>query len=120
MRLGLHEAVKARFCSAEKSRAAVGLRWTAHEHRTEFQPRREEAFPAQAQVAAWSAGRAEHEQVGGLISVSGRMSAWHGERILRAFGIGPYSALGRFAAWRTERVLCERAVGHFPFLGRIS
>jgi hypothetical protein len=56
-------------------RAAVGLRWTAHDHWTKIQPRREEAFSAQAQVAAWSAGRAEHERAGGLISVSGRMVA---------------------------------------------
>jgi hypothetical protein len=103
-----------------KPRAAVRLRWTAHDHRTEFQPRREEAFPAQAQVAAWSAGRAERERAGGLISVSGRMAAWHGERVLRAFGRGLYSASGRFAAWRAERVLRERAVGHFSFSGRIS
>jgi hypothetical protein len=99
---------------------AVGLRWTAHDHRTEFQPRREEAFPAQAQVAAWSAGRAERERVGGLISVSGRMTAWHEERVLRSFGRGPYSASGHFTAWRVERVLRERAMGRFPFLGRIS
>jgi hypothetical protein len=66
--------------------AAVGLRWTAHDHRTEIQPRREEAFPAQAQVVAWSAGRAERERAAGLISVSGRMAAWHGERDLRASG----------------------------------
>jgi hypothetical protein len=78
-------------------RAAVGLRWTAHDHRTKIQPRREEAFPAQDQVAAWSAGRAERERAGGPVSVS-----------------------GRFTAWRAERVLRERAVGRFPFSGRIS
>jgi hypothetical protein len=66
--------------------AAVGLRWTAHDHRTEIQPRREETSPAQAQVAAGSAGRAERERAGGLISVSGRMTAWHGERGLRKSG----------------------------------
>jgi hypothetical protein len=101
-------------------RVAVGLRWTAHDHQIEFQPRREEAFPAQAQVAAWSAGRAEHKRAGGLISVSGRMAAWHGECVLRAFGRGLFLASGRFAAWRAERVLRERAVDHFPFSGRIS
>jgi hypothetical protein len=58
-----------------KLRAAVGLRWTAHTHRTEFQPRRDKTFLAQAQVAAWSAGRAERERAGGLISASGRMAA---------------------------------------------
>jgi hypothetical protein len=103
-----------------KPHVAVRLRWTAHDHWTEFQPRREEAFPAQAQVAAWSMGRAECERAGGLIFVSGRMVAWHREHILRAFGRGPYSASGRFAAWHAERVLCERAVGRFLFSGRIS
>jgi hypothetical protein len=105
-----------------KPRATIGLRWTAHDHRTEFQPRWEEVFPAQAQaqVAAWSAGHAERELAGWLISVLGCMAAWHGERVLREFGRGPYSASGRFAAWRAERVLRERAVGHFPFSGRIS
>jgi hypothetical protein len=58
-----------------KLRAVIGLRWTAHTHWTEFQPRRDKTFPAQAQVAAWSAGRAERERAGGLISVSGRMAA---------------------------------------------
>jgi hypothetical protein len=47
----------------------------AHEHQTKFQPKREEAFPAQAQVVAWSAGRGEREWAGGMISVSGRMAA---------------------------------------------
>jgi hypothetical protein len=56
-------------------------------------------FPAQAQVAAWSVGRAERERAGGLISVSGRMVAWHGERGLRAsvpwagFSFGPLRGL---------------------------
>jgi hypothetical protein len=67
-----------------KPRATVELRWMAHDHRTEFRPRREETFPAQ--VAAWSAGRTEHERAGGLVSVSGRMAAWHVERGLRASG----------------------------------
>jgi hypothetical protein len=70
-----------------------------HDHRTKFQPRREETFLAQAQVAAWSAGRAEREWAGGPISVSGRMAAWHGERGLRAswpravFVFGPLRSL---------------------------
>jgi hypothetical protein len=76
-----------------KPRAAVRLRWMAHDHRTEFQRRREETFPAQ--VTAWSAGRAERERAGGLISVSGRMAAWHGERVLRAFGRRPLRGLAR-------------------------
>jgi hypothetical protein len=80
-----------------KLHAAVGLRWMVHNHRTGFRPRREETFPAQAQVAAWSAGRTERERAGELVSVSGRMAAWHAERGLR-----------------------EQAVCRFPFLGRIS
>jgi hypothetical protein len=78
-----------------KPRAAVGLRWMAHDHRTEFRPRREETFLTQAQVAAWSAGRAEREQAG--------------------FRLGPHGGLARGA--RSEG---ERAVGHFLFSGRIS
>jgi hypothetical protein len=71
----------------------------AHDHRTRFQPRREKTFPAQAQVAACSAGRAERERAGGPVSFSGRMAAWHGERGLRAsgsraiFGFGPLCGL---------------------------
>jgi hypothetical protein len=81
--------------------ATVGFRWTAHTHRTEIQPRRDETFLAQAQVAAWSAGRAERERAAGLISVSGRMAAWHGERGLRksgpraVFGFRPLHGLAR-------------------------
>jgi hypothetical protein len=73
----------------------------AHDHRTEFRPRREDTFPAQAQVAVWSAGRAERERAGGPVSVSGRMAAWHAERGLRAsgpsaiFGFGPLRGLAR-------------------------
>jgi hypothetical protein len=69
----------------------------AHDHRTEFQPRREEAFLAQAQVAAWSAGHAECERADGLISVSGRMAAWHGERVRpwAIFGFGSLRGLAR-------------------------
>jgi hypothetical protein len=79
----------------QKLHAAVGLRWMAHDHRTEFRPKRKETFPAQAQVAAWSAGRAERERAGGPVSVSGRIAAWHAKRGLRAsapqaiFGVEP-------------------------------
>jgi hypothetical protein len=66
--------------------AAVGLIWIAHDHQTGFRPRREETFLAQAQVAAWSAGRAERERAGGPVSVSGRMAAWHAERGLGVSG----------------------------------
>jgi hypothetical protein len=79
----------------------VGLRWMTHDHRTEFRPRREETFPAQAQVVAWSAGHAERERAGGPVFVSGCMAAWHTERGLRAsgpqavFGFGPLRGLAR-------------------------
>jgi hypothetical protein len=84
-----------------KLRTAVGLRWMAHNYRTGFRPRREETFPAQAQVAAWSTGRAERERAGGPISVSDHMVAWHAERGLRAsgpravFGFRPLRDLAR-------------------------
>jgi hypothetical protein len=100
-------------------RAAVGFRWTARTHRTEFQPRRDETFPGQAQVAAWSAGRAEREWAAGLISVSGRMAAWHGERGLRAsgpravFGFGPLHGLAR------EVSSARMGRGPISFLDRI-
>jgi hypothetical protein len=102
-----------------ESCAAVGFRWTAHTHRTEFQPRRDETFPAQAQVAAWSVGRTERERAAGLFSVSGRMAAWDGERGLRAsgsrtvFGFGPLRVLAReVSSARTGR-------GPISFLGII-
>jgi hypothetical protein len=69
-----------------KPRAAVGFRWMAHDHQTESRPRWEVTFPAQAQIAAWTAGRAERERADGPVSVSGRMAAWHAERGLRASG----------------------------------
>jgi hypothetical protein len=105
----VEERNEARVCATEpepvlfgrEPRTAVGFRWTAHDHRTEIQPRREESFPAQAQVAAWSAGRAERERAGGSFSVSGRMAAWHAERGLRksgpraVFGFRPFHGLAR-------------------------
>jgi hypothetical protein len=96
-----------------KLRAVVGLRWMTHDHRTVFRPRQEETFPTQAQVAAWSAGRAERKQAGGPVSISGRMAAWHAEHGLRAsgpqavFGFGPLRGLAR-------GVNFARA-GHEPF-----
>jgi hypothetical protein len=106
---GSGETNEARICARavdavlfdRKPRAAVGLRWMAHDHRTEFRPRREETFPAQAQVAAWSAGRAERERASGPVSISDRMAAWHAERGVRAsgswaiFGFGPLHGLTR-------------------------
>jgi hypothetical protein len=68
----------------------------AHDHQTEFQPRWEETFPAQAQVAAWSAGRAERERAGGPFSISGRMAAWHAERGLRKSGTWAVFDFGLF------------------------
>jgi hypothetical protein len=85
----------------QKPRAAVGFKWMAHDHRTESRHRWEVTFPAQAQVAAWSAGRTECERADGPVSVSGRMAAWHAERGLRAsgswavFGFGPLRDLAR-------------------------
>jgi hypothetical protein len=43
-------------------------------------------------------GRAERERAAGLISVSGRMAAWHVERGLRASG--PWAGFGFGAASR--------------------
>jgi hypothetical protein len=86
MRLEFARGPSSAVLFGQKLRAAVGLRWMAHDHWTEFRPRRKETFPAQAQVAAWSAGRAERERAGGPVSVSGRMAAWHAERGLRASG----------------------------------
>jgi hypothetical protein len=94
-------------------RAAVGLRWTTHDHRTKIQPRREEAFLAQAQVAAWSAGRAERERAGGLISVSGRMAAWHEERGLRASG--PWAGFGFRPLRGLARGVNPARAGRGPF-----
>jgi hypothetical protein len=94
-------------------RAAVGLRWTTHDHRTKIQPRREEAFLAQAQVAAWSAGRAERERAGGLISVSGRMAAWHEERGLRASG--PWAGFGFRPLRGLARGVNPTRAGRGPF-----
>jgi hypothetical protein len=100
MRLGFARGPSRAVLFGRKLRAAVGLRWMAHDHRTEFWPRREETFSAQAQVAAWSVRRAERERAGGPVSVSGPMAAWHAERGLRASG--PFSASGHFTAWRAE------------------
>jgi hypothetical protein len=58
-------------------------------------------FPAQAQVAAWSAGRAERERADGPVSVLGHMAAWRAERGLgvsgpwAVFGFGPLRGLAR-------------------------
>jgi hypothetical protein len=87
-------------------RAAVGFRWTAHIHRTEFQPKRDETFPAQAQVAAWSMGSVERERAGVPFFVSGRSGGLAREPRLRKsgsraiFGFGPFrgQARGEFSA----------------------
>jgi hypothetical protein len=86
MRLGFARGPSSVVLFGRKLRAVVGLRWMAHDHRTEFRPRWEETFSAQAQVAAWSAGHAERERAGGPVSISGRMAAWHTERGLRESG----------------------------------
>jgi hypothetical protein len=92
----------------------------AHDHRTESRPRWEVAFPAQAQVAARSAGHAEHERAGGPVSVSGRMAAWHAECGLRASG--PWAIFGfRPLRGLARGVKSARAGrGLFSFSGRIS
>jgi hypothetical protein len=97
----------------QEPRAAVTLRWTAHDHQTKIQPRREEAFPTQAQVAAWSAGRAERERDGGLISISGRMAAWHGERGLRVSG--PWASFGFRPLRGLARGVNPARAGREPF-----
>jgi hypothetical protein len=74
-----------------------------HDHRTESRPRWEMSFPAHAQLAAWSVGRAERERADGPVSVSGCIAAWRAERSLRAsgpwdvFGFGPLHGLARGA-----------------------
>jgi hypothetical protein len=58
-------------------------------------------FPAQAQVVAWSAGRAEREWAAGLFLRLGPHGGWGGERDPRAsgprtvFGFGPFAGRGR-------------------------
>jgi hypothetical protein len=125
-REGAEERNEARVCATPENavlfgrepRATVGLRWTAHDHRTKIQPRREEAFPAQAQVAAWSTGSTERERAGGPVSVSGRMAAWHVERGLRksrpraVFDFGPLRGLARGES--------SARASRFSFSGRIS
>jgi hypothetical protein len=67
----------------------------AHDHRTEFRPRREETFPAQAQVAAWSVGHVERERAGFRLGPHGglaRGARSEGER-----------AAGRFRLWAASR-----------------
>jgi hypothetical protein len=119
MRLGFARRSRSAVLFGREPRAAAGFRWTAHTHRTEFQPRRDESFLAQAQDAAWSAGRAERERAAGLFSVSGRKAAWDGERGLRAsgpragFGFGPLRGLTR------EMSSARKGCGPISFLGQI-
>jgi hypothetical protein len=100
--------------------AAVGLRWTAYNHRIEIQPRREEIFPAQAQVAAWSAGCAERERASGLIFVSGRMTAWHGERGLRKSGLRAIFGYGPLGGLACGEVSARAGRGPISFSDQIS
>jgi hypothetical protein len=99
--LGFARGRRSAFLFGRKPRAAVGSRRTAHALRTDYQPRRDSTFPAQAQVAAWSAGRAERERAAGCFFVSGRLAACGGERNPRAsgpranFGFGPSAGRGR-------------------------
>jgi hypothetical protein len=93
MRLGLRKAVERGFIRLETSRS----------HRIEMDDSRSpDQVSAQAGRSFPGPGSGyglEHERDGGLISVSGRMVAWHGERGLRAsgpravFGFGPLHGL---------------------------
>jgi hypothetical protein len=113
MRLGFARGPSSAVLFDRKLRAAVGLRWMTHDHRTEFRPRREETFPAQAQVAAWSMGRAERERADGPVSISGRMAAWHAERGLRASG--PQAVFGFEPLRGLARGVSSARAGRGPF-----
>jgi hypothetical protein len=102
MRLGFARRSRSAVLFGREPHAAAGFRWTAHTHRTKFQPRRDESFSDQAQVAAWSAGRAERERATGLFSISGRMAAWDRERGLRASGPRASFSFGPLRGWRVK------------------
>jgi hypothetical protein len=119
MRLGFARRSRSAVLFGREPRAAAGFRWTAHTHRTEFQLRRDESFPAQAQVVAWSAGRAERERAARLFSVSGRMAAWDGERGLRASGPRASFGFGLLRGQAHEMSSARTGRGPISFLGRI-
>ena len=101
---------EARVCATGRSavlfgrerRAAIGLRWTAHRHRTEIQPRRGESFPAQAQVEAWSARRAERERAGGPFLGCGPFAGRERGEVSREWAAGRFLASGRFPGRRAQ------------------
>jgi hypothetical protein len=51
---------------------------------------------AQAQVVAWSAGRAERERADGPVFALGRMAAWYAERRMRERAVGCFRIQAKF------------------------
>jgi hypothetical protein len=89
----------------------------AHNYRTESRPRWEMSFLAQAQVAEWRAGRAEHKRADGQFSASGRIAAWSAGRVEReraGFRFGADGGLVRGAPY------ARAGRGLFSYSGRIS
>jgi hypothetical protein len=91
----------------------------AHDHRTESRPRWEMSFLAQAQVAAWSAGRAEHEWADGPVSVLGRITTWRVERSLRASGSWAVFSFGSLHGLARGAQSARTGRGLFLYSGRI-
>jgi hypothetical protein len=114
MRLGLRRSVMEPVLFDRKPRATVGSRWTAHRHRTEIQPWRGESFLAQAQVAAWSAGRAERERAGGPFLGLGPVAGRERGEVSCEWAAGRFSGFGPFSR-QTRTVFFARA-GHGPIL----
>jgi hypothetical protein len=113
MRLGLRRSVTEPVLFDRKPRATVGSRWTAHRHRTEIQPRRGESFPAQAQVAAWSAGRAERERAGGSFLGLGPVAGRERGEVSREWAAGWFFSFGSFS--RQTRTVFSARTGRGPF-----
>jgi hypothetical protein len=103
-----------------KPRATVGLRWTAHRHRTEIQPRRGESFSAQAQVAAWSAGRAERERAGGPFFGFGPFPGRERRVFSREWVAGRFFGFGPFPGQACAVIFARAGRGPIPFTSRIS
>jgi hypothetical protein len=103
-----------------KPRATVGLRWTAHRHRTEIQPRRGESFPAQAQVAAWSAGRTERERAGGPFLGFGPFPGRERGVFSREWAAGRFFGFGPFFGQARAVIFARAGREPIPFTGRIS
>jgi hypothetical protein len=120
MRLGLRRSVTEPVLFDRKLRATVGSRWTAHRHRTEIQPRWGESFPSQAQVAAWSVGRAEHERAGGPFLGLGPFAGRERREVSREWAAGWFFGFGLFS--RQTRTVFSARTGRGPnsISGRIS